>query len=65
MTMLYKLPQAAAILGVTPQTIKLWHKAGKITLVQLPRGHWRVPESEVIRLTGWEKTDAMLSTSEE
>ena len=52
MTILYKLPEAAAILSVHPQTIKRWHEQGKIELVELPGRHWRVPESELRRLAG-------------
>ena len=58
MTTLYNLPDAAAILSVHPQTLKRWHKQGKIMLVELPGGHWRVPASEVTRLaTGVEPTE--------
>ena len=57
MTTLYNLPAAAAILSVHPQTLKRWHKQGKITLVELPGGHWRVPASEVTRLAAGDDAD--------
>ena len=49
---LYKLPEAAKLLNVHARTLKRWHEQGKITLVTLPGGHFRVPESEVRRLMG-------------
>jgi excisionase family DNA binding protein len=47
---LYRLPTAAAILTVTPRTLKNWHDQGKIRFVELPGGHFRVPGEEITRL---------------
>jgi len=52
---LYKLPEAAKLLNVHARTLKRWHEQGKIVLVTLPGGHFRVPESEVRRLMGIEQ----------
>lgn len=52
---LYKLPEAARILGKHTATIKRWHEQNLISLVELPGGHFRVPESEVKRLAGIEQ----------
>lgn len=52
---LYKLPEAANLLNVHARTLKRWHEQGKIMLVTLPGGHFRVPESEVRRLMGIEQ----------
>jgi len=55
MTTLYKLPEAAKILNVHVRTIKRWHEQNLISLIELPGGHFRVPESEVKRLAGIEQ----------
>jgi excisionase family DNA binding protein len=47
---LYRLPTAAAILAVEQRTLKRWHEQGKIRLVELPGGHYRVPGEEITRL---------------
>lgn len=49
---LYRLPEAAEILQVNARTIKRWNEQGFIKLVELPGGHFRVPESELRRLIG-------------
>jgi excisionase family DNA binding protein len=48
----YRLPEAAAILSVHPRTLKRWQRAGKLRLIELPGGQFRVPETEVSRLLG-------------
>lgn len=47
---LYTLKEACEFLGVSPQTIRRWEKAGKIKCVRTPGGQRRVPESEISRL---------------
>lgn len=44
------LRSAARVLSVHKNTLKNWRRAGKIILVQLPGGHWRVPRSEIARI---------------
>ena len=55
---LYTLPEAAEKLTVSARTIKRWYEQGLISLVRLPGGHFRVPASEIIRLTNPETTEA-------
>jgi putative resolvase len=49
---LYKIGEAAELLGVTVASIRRWEKAGKIKCIRTAGGHRRIPESEVIRLRG-------------
>ena len=46
----YRLPSAAAILNVHPRTLKRWYHDGKIRLIELPGGQFRVPGAEINRL---------------
>ena len=55
---LYTLPEAADKLTVSTRTIKRWYDQGLISLVKLPNGHFRVPESEIVRLATPETTEA-------
>ncbi len=48
----YRLPDAAAILSVHPRTLKRWYRDGRIRLIELPGGQFRVPGSEILRLLG-------------
>ena len=48
----YRLPDAAAILSVHPRTLKRWGRDGRIRLIELPGGQFRVPASEILRITG-------------
>jgi len=47
---LYKMKEACKILGVHPNTIRLWDKQGKIKVVRPQGGQRRIPESEINRL---------------
>jgi molybdopterin-binding protein len=49
---LLKIPEAAALLKVTPQTVKQWIYKGKIRSATTPGGHHRIPQSEITRLSG-------------
>ena len=55
---LHTLPEAAAMLTVSTRTIKRWYEQGLISLVRLPGGHFRVPASEIERLTNPETAEA-------
>jgi len=44
----------ARMLGVTTQTLRAWHKEGKLNVVTTLGGHRRVYASEVARLMGKE-----------
>ena len=52
---LYRLPEAAELMGVSYQTLKLWIYQKKIRSVKTPGGHHRIPRSEVERLAGARK----------
>ncbi len=47
---LYKMKEACKILGVHPNTIRLWDKQEKIKVVRPQGGQRRIPESEINRL---------------
>jgi putative resolvase len=46
------LSKAAELLGVTAKTLRVWDSAGKIRMMRTPGNQRRVPESEVVRLSG-------------
>ena len=49
---LHRLDVAARRLDVHTETIKRWASSGKTALIELPGGHLRIAESEIIRLMG-------------
>ncbi len=49
---LYRIGQAAKLLGVSTTTLRRWIYAGKVKAVRTQGGHFRIPESEVKRLLG-------------
>ena len=55
---LFTIPEAADKFTVSTRTIKRWYEQGLISLVRLPGGHFRVPASEITRLTNPETTEA-------
>ncbi len=55
----YRLREAAELLGISYQTIKLWIYQKKIRSVKTPGGHHRIPRSEVERLSGEGKLAAL------
>jgi len=50
MDKLYRLGEAAKILGVSVSTLRRWDREGRIRFVRTPGGQRRVPESEIKRL---------------
>jgi len=48
----YSLLKAAGLLGVTTQTLRNWDNAGKLRTIRTPGNQRRVPESEIVRLSG-------------
>jgi putative resolvase len=52
MDRLYRMEEAASLLGIHPQTLRVWDVQGKIRVVRTPGGKRRVPESEIRRLRG-------------
>ena len=49
---LFRLDVAADKLSIGIRTLKRWDREGKIALIELPGGHLRIAESEIIRLMG-------------
>ena len=49
---LFRLDVAAQKLDINIRTLKRWDKLGKIELIELPGGHLRIAESEIVRLMG-------------
>jgi len=48
----YTLTEAARILGVTAKTLRMWDNSGKMITIRTPGNQRRIPESEILRLTG-------------
>ncbi|MFX0095287.1 MAG: IS607 family transposase [Candidatus Hodarchaeota archaeon] len=48
----YRIGEAAKILGLAPINLRGHIKAGHIRAIRTPGGHFRIPESELLRLTG-------------
>ncbi len=42
--------QVAALFQVDPKTVTRWCRAGKMTAVRLPGGHYRITRAEVERV---------------
>jgi molybdopterin-binding protein len=55
----YRLRDAAKVLGISYQTLKLWIYQEKIQSTQTPGGHHRIPHSEIERLAGAQKLAAL------
>ena len=49
---LYRLPDAARLMGISRPTLKQWIYRGRIKSVRTPGGHHRIPRSEVDRICG-------------
>jgi molybdopterin-binding protein len=47
-----KPSEAARQIGISYPTIKQWIYARKIKFIKTPRGHYRISQSEIRRLTG-------------
>jgi len=54
----YRLREAAELLGISYQTLKLWIYQKKIRSVKTPGGHHRIPRREVERLAGTQRRAA-------
>ena len=51
----YTLSEASEILGVTTKTLRTWDNSGKLITIRTPGNQRRIPESEILRLTGHSK----------
>jgi len=49
---LYKLSDAARMLGVSPSTLMRWNGSGKMELIKSPSGRSMVQRKEIERLSG-------------
>lgn len=54
---LYTIGDVAKALGVHPRTIKRWATAGKLELIVLPGGKFRIAEPEFDRIIQAKKED--------
>lgn len=54
-----RLREAAELLGISYQTLKLWIYQEKIQSVKTPGGHHRIPRGEIERLSGARKVAAL------
>jgi putative resolvase len=52
MEKLYRMNEAAKILGITVKTLQRWDHSGKAAFLRTPNGQRRLPESEINRLLG-------------
>jgi putative resolvase len=52
MDKLFRMSEAAQILGVTVKTLQRWDHSGKAVFIRTPNGQRRLPESELNRLLG-------------
>ena len=60
----YRLREAAELLGVSYQTLKLWIYEEKIASVKTPGGHHRIPREEIDRLLGARRRAALKPRTE-
>ncbi len=58
---LYRLQEAASLLNVSYQTLKLWIYNEKIRSVKTAGGHHRIPRKEIERMLGTKKSPAQKS----
>lgn len=49
---MYRISQAACLLGVTPKTLRVWEQQGKIYPIRTPGNQRRYPQAEIERLLG-------------
>lgn len=49
---MYRISQAACLLGVTPKTLRVWERQGKIHALRTPGNQRRYPQEEIDRLLG-------------
>ncbi|MFJ5718345.1 IS607 family transposase [Neobacillus sp. NPDC093127] len=52
MEKLFRMSEAAEILGVSIKTLQRWDQAGKASFIRTPNGKRRLSESELLRLSG-------------
>jgi putative resolvase len=51
----YNIAEASRMIGVTPQTLRVWETDGKINPVYTPGGHRRYTQEEINRVLGLER----------
>ncbi len=50
----YKVKEAADLLNISEETLWRWIRFGKVRAIRLPSGRYRIPESEITKVLGWE-----------
>jgi excisionase family DNA binding protein len=48
----WSVREAAELLGVSPQTVRMWVKDGRLGVVRLAARSTRIPSDEIMRLLG-------------
>lgn len=46
--------EAAALAGLTPETLRVWVRRGRVKAHKAINGQWRIPRSEIERALGYE-----------
>jgi len=46
----YSTGRAAEILGISKRTLYNWIRQDKIEYVRLPNGHYRIPQSAILKM---------------
>jgi molybdopterin-binding protein len=59
---LYRLPDAARLLGISGPTLKQWIYRGRLSSVKTPGGHHRIPREEIERLSRERQPSATVQT---
>jgi len=51
----YNIAEAARMIGVTPQTLRVWEAEGKVHPIYTPGGHRRYTREEISRVLGFDR----------
>ncbi|WP_428831915.1 helix-turn-helix domain-containing protein [Gulosibacter sediminis] len=46
--------EAAALAGLTPETLRVWVRGGRVKAHKAINGQWRIPRAEIERALGYE-----------
>ena len=63
----FRVGQLAALLGVSPRTVRRWLSRGQLRYVRLPGGERRVPRQEIDKVIGdmWSAGEKLLNGGED
>lgn len=54
---LMSIAEAAVLLGIHPETVRVWAREGRVHATKTITGRWRIPRSEVERALGSTDSD--------